>query len=68
MQEHLSLIMKDYRETKRELLEVKETLTALLRQGAEADKEMRLEKIKDLVKIVMSKFSEYCRSGKVWHN
>ena len=80
MQEHISLMMKDYQETKRELLEVKGTLATaiqLLRQGTEADKEMvdfvivcsvRLEKINDLVKVTMPKFSEYRRSGKVWHS
>ena len=87
MQEHLSLIMKDYRETKnelhtvkRELLEVKGTLATavqLLRQGTAADIEtvdliiacsMRLEKINDLVKVTMPKFSEYRRSGKVWYS
>ena len=79
-QEHLSLVMKDYRETKRELHEVKGTLATavqLLRQGTEADKEMvdyvvacsmRLEKVNNLVKILMPKFSEYRRSGKVWHS
>ena len=87
MQEHLSLIMKDYQETKSELhtvkgelLEVKGTLATavqLLRQGTEADKEtvdlivassVRLEKRNDLVKVTMPKFSEYRRSGKVWHS
>ena len=80
MQEHLSLIMKDYRETKRELLEVKGTLATavqLLRQGTKADIEMvdiiiacsiKLEKISDLVKVSMPKFSEYRRSGKVWYS
>ena len=80
VQIHLSLIMNDYRETKRELLEVKGTLATavqLLRQGTEADKETvdliiacsaRLEKISDLVKVTMPKFSEYRRSGKVWYS
>ena len=80
VQEHLSLMMKDYQETKRELLKVKGTLATavqLLRQRTEADKEtvdfviacsVRLEKISDLVKISMPKFSEYRRSGKVWHS
>jgi hypothetical protein len=72
--------MKDYRETKRKLLEVSGTLTTavqLLRQGTEADKETvdfviacsaRLEKIRDFIKVSMPKFSEYRRSGKVWHS
>ena len=80
MQEHVSLIMKDYRETKRDLLEMKGTLATavqLLRQGTKADKEtvdliiacsVRLEKINDIVKVVMPRFLEYCRSGKVWHS
>jgi hypothetical protein len=80
VQEHLSLIMKDYQETKRELFEVKRTLTTavqLLGQGLDADKgmvdfiiahSMRLEKINDSVQIAMPKFSEYRRSGKVWHS
>ena len=80
VQEHVSLIMKDYRETKRELLEVKGTLATavqLLRQGTKADKEMvdviiacsvRLEKVNDSVKVSMPKFSEYRHSGKVWHS
>ena len=80
VQEHVSLIMKDYQETKKELLEVKGTLATavqLLRQGTKADKEMvdiiitcsvRLEKVNDLVKVSMPKFSEYRRSGKMWHS
>jgi hypothetical protein len=80
MQEHVSLMMKDYRDTKRKLLEVTGSLATavqLLRQGTKADKEMvdfviacsvRLEKIKDLVKVSMPKFSEYRRSGKVWYS
>jgi hypothetical protein len=80
VQGHVSLMMKDYRETKRELLEVKGTLATavqLLRQGTEADQEtvdliiscsVRLEKINDLVKVVMPRFSEYRHSGKVWHS
>ena len=87
VQEHLSLIMNGYQETKRELVEVKgellevkgtlATAVQLLRQGTEADKEtvdfviacsMRLEKMNDLVKVSMPKFSEYHRSGKVWYS
>ena len=68
-------------EVKGELLEVKGILATLavqlLRQGTEADKEMidfviacsvRLERIDDLVKVSMPKFSEYRRSGKVWYS
>ena len=80
LQEHLPLIMNDYQEIKRELVEVKGTLATaiqLLRQGTEADKEtvdfivacsVKLEKINDLVKVSMPKFSEYHHSGKVWHS
>ena len=100
-QQHLLLVMKDYRETKRELsetkrelfetkgelsetkkelLEAKGSLTTavqLLRQGREADKETvdyviacssKLTKTYDSVKVIMPKFSEYRRSGKVWHS
>lgn len=79
-QQHLLLVMKDSRETKRELLEVKGALSAalrLLKQGKEADKEimdflitssMRLTKSSDAVQVVMPRFSEYRRSGKVWHS
>ena len=79
-QQHLLLVMKDYKETKRELREVKGTLTTavrLLRQGTEADKETidyivarssRLMKRSDSVEVLMRKFSEYRRSGKVWHS
>ena len=66
--------------TKNELLEVKgllTTATQLLRQGTEADKETvdsiitcssRLKKIGDSVEVVMPKFSEYCRNGRVWYS
>ena len=80
LQEHLSLIMKDYQNTKRELYEVKGILFIaihLLKQGTEADKQMvdkviscslRLVKKNDSLDLVMPNSSEYCRSGKVWHS
>ena len=79
-QQHLLLVMKGYQETKRELFEVKGTLATavqLLKQGTEADKETvdyiitcssRLLKGNDSLDVLMPKFSEYRRSGKVWHS
>ena len=78
--QHLLLVMKSYRETKRELLEVKGALTTalqLLKQGKEADKDVvnflitcstTLAKIGDSLQVVMPRFAEYRRSGKVWHS
>ena len=73
----LSETKGDLVETKRELLEAKGSLTTavqLLKQGSEADKETvdyiiacssRLMKRNDSVEVLMPKFSEYHRSGKV---
>ena len=80
LQEHLSLVMKDHRDIKRELHEVKGTKFAavhLLKQGTDAGKEMvdkvifrsmKLMKRNDSVDVFMPKFSEYRRSGKVWYS
>ena len=87
LQEHVSLMMKDYQDTKRELKDTKRelhevkgtlfTAVHLLKLGTNADKEMvdkvvfhsmQLAKKNDSIVVVMPKFSEYRRSGKVWHS
>ena len=81
---HLFQMMKDYRETKLKLNKARKELRALngkfvtalrlLKQGKELDEDLlmtfsqTLSKCGDAVEIVMSKFPEYRRSGKVWHS
>ena len=72
-QQHLMMVMKDYKETKDKLLETESKLTeALVRLSvAEADCVAWSNKLVmngDSVKVQMSNFSEYRRSGKVWHS
>ena len=79
-QQHLLLLMKDYGDTKKRLLEMEGKFTTalqLLRQGKDADEQIvdffitcstTLKQYGDSVQLVMPKFSEYRRSGKVWHS
>ena len=79
-QQHLLMVMKSYRETKNELHEVKGTLTntlQVLKQVKDANKDVidflitrstTLNKCGDSVRLVMPRFAEYRRSGKVWHS
>ena len=79
-QQHLLLMMKSYKETKKELIEVKGALTTalqLLKQGKDADKEVvefliksstTLAKNDDSAQFVMPRFTEHRRSGKVWRS
>ena len=91
-QQHLVMMMKDYKKTKTELhnmkiqlddtkIELNETKTKLAEtniQLNEAEAKLsiadhmalsnKLQKKGDFVKFQMPKFSEYRRSGKVWHS
>ena len=78
-QQHLMMVMKDYKETKGELQEIKQKLQktehkldeALTRLSATEDyitTSNNLAKNGNSIKMLMSNFSEYHCSGKVWHS
>ena len=77
IQQHLMMVMKDCKETKNklakaqtELVETKQELKDALERLSVVEQHLdyKLEKSGDSIKLQMPKFSEYRRSGKVWHS
>jgi hypothetical protein len=72
LQQHLMLLMIDRKQLKTELNEMKAKLsqaeTRLSFCEANSNLANKLKKSGDSVKIIMPRFSEYRRSGKVWHS
>ena len=79
-QQHLLLVMGAYKQVRDKLQEMEAKLTTavqLLRRERKADKKavdlvvacsQRLVDDGDSLEIVIPKFSDYCRSGKVWRS
>ena len=79
LQQHLLMLMIDYRETKDKLNEMENELHETKTRLCETESKLtmaidyiawsnKLQKSGDFVKIQMPKFSEYCRSGKIWYS
>ena len=72
LQQHLMLVMKDSKETKRKLAKTEEKLSKALSRLSVAEdnvaRSQKLEKTDDFVKLIMCNFSEYRRSGKLWYS